>query len=166
MSLIILSYSIDFCFSLQSYYNRRKCELRKEALVIPEKTKMCQGDGNRDATETLWGEQFESKRKCMWSYTQWHTYIQPEDYFMTEKREWQLHQASHVPDKIFLENTHLFLFSFFQHSQLIIWLPTCSASRKECAGYNHRVCWSLWQFWLFLSTHSPFSCTCVPCEFS
>ena len=68
-------------------------------------------------------------------HTYIHTYIHTtRELFHDWKKKWQLHQASHVPDKIFLENTHLFLFSFFAYSQLIIWLPTCSASRE-------RMCW-------------------------
>lgn len=104
-------------------------------LCLYQRKQECQGDGNRDAKEC----QGDSVRGRIWKkmYVAIHTvtYIHTtRELFHNWKKKWQLHQASHVLDKIFLEDTHLFLFSFFTYSQLIIWLPTCSASRE-------RMCW-------------------------
>lgn len=111
---------MTFVYSSQSLTITENVD-RKEALVIRENKSAKEME--IEMPQRLCGRQLNLKENVC-GHTHSNTYIQPESYFMTEKSG-SFIQASHVQaDKIFLENTHLFLFSFFHlYSQLIIWLP-------------------------------------------
>lgn len=170
ISLIILSYTIDFCFSLQSYYSGTKCELRQQALFVSEKIRVtrrwrwrCQR-----MPKTLWETVWIWKEMYVAIHTMTciHTYIQPESYFMIEKKMAASSGLSCPGQNIPWGYTSLLVFILYLLSAHNLASHLFCLQGKNVLVTTTGAWWSLWQFWLFLSTQSPFSCTCVPREFS
>ena len=142
MSLIILSYTIDFCFSLQSYYSGTKCELREQALFVSEKIRVtrrwrwrCQR-----MPKTLWETVriWKERYVAIHTMTCIHTYIQPESYFMIEKKNGSflrpLMSWTKYSLRIHISSCFHSLLTFSSYFGFPLVLP----AGKECAGYNHR----------------------------
>lgn len=105
----------------------------------------------------------------MWPYIKWHAYIHTYNQRVVSWLEKKMAASSGLScpgQNIPWEYTSLLVFILYLLSAHNLASHLFCLQRKNVLVTTTGAWWSLWQFWLFLSTQSPFSCTCVPREFS